>query len=107
MEMEEDLICENLDESPFLQRNLAMCDSQDNTVQLWMSLTIIFKGGKPKFLIVFWTDRNARCVFEDTCEVRQCQYRCSGSGHWSHAAKEVCSHRRVEVESRSFNSEAH
>lgn len=50
LEMEEDLIYENLDESSFLWCNLAMHESQDNTIQLWMSLTVIFKGLKLKFL---------------------------------------------------------
>lgn len=81
MEMEEDLIHENLDESPFLWHNLAMRQSQAKTVQLWMSLTVIFKGLKLKFLLLSWTDRNTQCVYKETCEVRQCQCHCTGSGH--------------------------
>lgn len=62
MEMEEDFIYENLDESPFLQSSLATHESQESTAQLWMSLTLIFQGLKPKFLIAFWSGGNAPCV---------------------------------------------
>lgn len=75
--MEEDLIYENLDESPFLWHNL--CESQDNTIQLWMSLTVMFKGLKLK-LTVFWTERSAQCAYQDL-RGKAVAVLCSGSGH--------------------------
>lgn len=77
--MEEYLIYENLDDSPFLWHNLAMCESQDNTIQLWMSLTVMFKGLKLK-LTVFWTERNAQCAYEDL-RGKAVAVLCTGSGH--------------------------